>query len=74
MNFQDLDLALEALAHYPEQSVGVLREAIAKAGSITRLAKATGIRRQTIAMWLRGAVVPMERTVRTTLEWLKSQQ
>ena len=70
MRFNDLEATLEAITRYPEQSMVALRSALDRAGSMSRLADETGIRRQTIAMWLRGAVIPVDRNVRTILAWL----
>ena len=48
--------------------------AVKQAGSIKKVAKATGLRRQSIALWLRGGIVPAPESVRTVLRWLKESK
>lgn len=68
--FEDL---LSTFTQYPEQSHQLINTAIDRAGSISRLADRTGVRRQSIALWSRGAVVPSQQNMWTIFNWLKKE-
>ncbi len=70
--FSEIETTLSACEQFPAQSLSILKEAVNQAGSLSRLAESTGLRRQSLSLWLRSAVVPSPKSVRIVLDWLKT--
>ena len=73
MKFNDLEELLETYEKYPDLSLQVISTAIDRAGSISKLSNEAGVRRQSLALWARGSVVPSQTNVRLILDWLKGR-
>jgi DNA-binding phage protein len=53
-----------------DEKVKIVRQAVAQAGSISRLARDTGVGRNSVTLWASGGVSPCDQNLKRILEWL----
>lgn len=53
-----------------ETKAAIISSAIARAGSVAALARLAGLRRCSVSLWARGAVIPSDANLAKVLSWI----
>lgn len=73
MEMETLKKELLRIKTKPKTVRTLVKDAIERAGSIGKLSVKTGLRRQSIKLWLIGAVIPTDETLTTLITWMSNE-